>query len=186
MEYCVIVLGTLILLFVIWAMVLAYKVAQLKKSIRKKGGMNVMFKPLIDGVLLYQDAKAVEVTSNTILLKGSFYNPPTNVLCGFWYLYVYRSWNKIGMWYIAHADIGLGWIRKSWSFDVMADQQYILRTIKPIMETWVGKVHIGEHRMKSLRERIFDYCFNFQISDNVLQLWNGQRNYRIQGMRYLG
>lgn len=68
------------------------------------------------------------------------------LLAVFWRVSIFRSWDWISIKYTAHAGLGLGWTRKTWQFDKVETQQYILEIMKPIHEKWVGMVLFGSPR----------------------------------------
>lgn len=101
---------------------------------------------LVDGLLTYRGARVVKEDSNSISIDGPFYDPYSNTPCGFWRVSIFRSWDWISIKYTAHAGLGLGWTRKTWQFDKVENQQYILETMKPVLEKWVGMVLFGSPR----------------------------------------
>lgn len=147
MKWIFIIIGVLAILFVV-KMVFSFihETRQLNQSIREEGGMRCVCGTLVDGLMTYRGARVVKEDSNSISIDGPFYEPYSNTPCGFWRVSIFRSWDWISIKYTAHAGLGLGWTRKTWQFDKVENQQYILETMKPVLEKWVGMVLFGSPR----------------------------------------
>ena len=102
-----------------------------KKFIRSKGGMKVMYKDLINGLLQYHSARIIQDETNVITIAGSFTDPIMSRTCGLWSVVIQHGFNILTIRYKAHIDLGGGETAKQmWDFPINMPQEDILSIIK--------------------------------------------------------
>ena len=108
-----------------------------KKFIRSKGGMKVMYKDLINGLLQYHSARIIQDETNVITIAGSFTDPIMSRTCGLWSVIIQHSFNILTIRYKAHIDLGGGEKAKQmWDFPINMPQEEILSIIKKKANEW--------------------------------------------------
>lgn len=133
MKYLIIVL--IVIVFFLTKFYIAWR--KDKKFIRSKGGMKVMYKYLIDGLLQYHSARVIQDETNYITIAGSFTDPIMSRTCGLWSVIIQHSFNILTVKYQAHHDLdGGGTAKQVWDFSSNTNQEEILSIIKKKADEW--------------------------------------------------
>ncbi|MBR2777336.1 MAG: hypothetical protein IKD75_09585 [Prevotella sp.] len=108
-----------------------------KKFIRSQGGMKVMYKHLIDGLLQYHSARIIQDETNLITIAGSFTDPIMSRTCGLWSVIIQHSFNILTVRYQAHHDLDGGeTAKKLWDFSPNTNQEEMLSIIRKKADEW--------------------------------------------------
>lgn len=126
------------LLLIVFALFIAKFVYKFIKGLIKqnqivssKGGIKVMYKEIIDGLLEYQSARIIQESNTYIGISGIFYDPITNRECGIWVFKIQIAFAILTVKYHANVMLGGGEkIDKSWDFPINMVQSEILKVLK--------------------------------------------------------
>lgn len=102
-----------------------------RNVIAAKGGINTIYKPLIDGLLEYRSARIIQDKKDFITIGGTFTDPIFNRECGLWSVIIQPTFKILNVKYQAHIDLGGGETAKQmWDFPINMPQEEILTAIK--------------------------------------------------------
>lgn len=129
---------TFIVLAIIWFFVrflLDYN--KLKDDIVSQGGMKIIYKPLIDGLLQYPSARIIQDHKDLVTIGGTFTDPIFNRECGLWSVIIQRAFTTLNVKYKAHNDLEGGeTAQQMWDFPINMSQEEMLSIIKKKVDEW--------------------------------------------------
>lgn len=105
--------------------------------IASQGGIKIIYKPLIDGLLQYPSARIVQDKKDFVTVGGTFTDPIFNRECGLWSVIIQPTFQTLNVKYRAHTDLGGGETAKQmWDFPVNMSQEEMLAVIKKKADEW--------------------------------------------------
>ena len=105
--------------------------------IASQGGIKIIYKPLIDGLLQYPSARIVQDKKDFVTVGGTFTDPIFNRECGLWSVIIQPTFQTLNVKYRAHTDLGGGeTAKRMWDFPVNMSQEEMLAVIKKKADEW--------------------------------------------------
>ena len=102
-----------------------------RSFIAANGGIRVIYKPIIDGLLEYHSARIIQDKRDFVTIGGTFTEPIFNRECGLWSVIIQPTFKLLNVKYQAHIDLGGGKTAKQmWDFPINMPQDEILSVIK--------------------------------------------------------
>lgn len=108
-----------------------------RNAIASHGGIKVIYKYLIDGLLEYSSARIVQDKKDFVTVGGTFTDPIFNRECGLWSVFIQPTFKTLSVKYQAHNDLDGGQTAKcSWDFPIDMSQEDMLAIIKKKTDEW--------------------------------------------------
>lgn len=108
-----------------------------RNAIAAQGGIRVLYKPLIEGLLEYPSARIIQDKRDFVTIGGTFTDPIFNRECGMWSVIIQPTFRTLNVKYQAHTDLGGGETAKqTWDFPINMNQDEILAVIKKKADEW--------------------------------------------------
>lgn len=108
-----------------------------RNAIASHGGIKVIYKHLIDGLLGYSSARIVQDKKDFVTVGGSFTDPIFKRECGLWSVIIQPTFKTLSVKYQAHNDLDGGETAKyTWDFPIDMSQEEMLAIIKKKADEW--------------------------------------------------
>lgn len=108
-----------------------------RNAIASQGGIKVIYKPLIDGLLNYPTARIIQDKKDFITIGGTFIDPISNRECGVWSVIIQPAFKILTVKYQARINLGGGETAKQmWDFPINMNQDKILSIIRKKADEW--------------------------------------------------
>lgn len=108
-----------------------------RNAIVSQGGIKVIYKVLIDGLLNYPTARIIQDKKDFITIGGTFIDPISNRECGVWSVIIQPAFKILTLKYQARIDLEGGETAKQmWDFPINMNQEDILEVIKKKADEW--------------------------------------------------
>lgn len=108
-----------------------------RNAIVSQGGIKVIYKVLIDGLLNYPTARIIQDKKDFITIGGTFIDPISNRECGVWSVIIQPAFKILTLKYQARIDLEGGETAKQmWDFPINMNQDDILEVIKKKADEW--------------------------------------------------
>lgn len=105
--------------------------------IASQGGIKMIYKPLIDGLLQYPSARIIQDKKDFVTVGGTFTDPIFNRECGLWSVIIQPTFQTLNVKYQAHIDLGGGETTKQmWNFAINMNQEEMISIIKKKVDEW--------------------------------------------------
>lgn len=129
---------SIVIAIIIWAFIrFLIAFSKQRNAIAAQGGIQVLYKPLIEGLLKYPSARIIQDKSFFVTIGGTFTDPIFNRECGMWSVIIQPTFQTLNVKYQAHTDIGGGETSKQmWDFPVNMSQEEMLAVIKKKADEW--------------------------------------------------
>lgn len=129
---------SIVIAIIIWAFIrFLIAFSKQRNAIAAQGGIQVLYKSLIEGLLKYPSARIIQDKSFFVTIGGTFTDPIFNRECGMWSVIIQPTFQTLNIKYQAHTDIGGGETSKQmWDFPVNMSQEEMLAVIKKKADEW--------------------------------------------------
>lgn len=108
-----------------------------RNAIAARGGIKVIYKTLIDGLLEYRSARIIQDETDFLTIGGTFTDPFSNRECGMWSVIIQPTFKTLNVKYQAHNDLEGGeTTKKTWDFPINTSQAEMLSVIKKEADKW--------------------------------------------------
>ena len=108
-----------------------------RSVIAANGGIQTIYKHLIDGLLEYRSARIIQDKNDFVTIGGTFTDPIFNRECGLWSVIIQPTFKTLNVKYQAHIDLDGGETAKQmWDFPINMSQEEILAVIKKKADEW--------------------------------------------------
>ncbi|MBO7052274.1 MAG: hypothetical protein J6W24_06385 [Prevotella sp.] len=127
-----------VVIIIVWVLVNFFiSYSKHRRAIVAQGGMKLIYKTLIEGLLRYGSARIIRDEIDLVTIGGTFTDPLCNRECGLWSVSIQRAFALLNIQYRAHIDLGGGKSTKqAWDFPIDMDQEKMLEIIKRKSDEW--------------------------------------------------